>query len=205
MLKPLGFMCYYHPNLPASMVCFRCGRRICSACSKPYGEMTLCPTCYHTTAMNQYPAQPPTPAAAVGPTLYAQGVPQGGMIYGPYPGKPQVFRRFSWLVVLMLSVSSLLVAINAFALLWPSFFMTWMQFFPWIVQLGNFSFIFGVVLSIVIAGAIFLYMLGFKVLAAFMTFPTAILSLFIGGGFIVGLILGVLTGILMVMNGNRWH
>jgi len=155
--------------------------------------------------MNQYPAQPPTPAAAVGPTLYAQGVPQGGMIYGPYPGKPQVFRRFSWLVVLMLSVSSLLVAINAFALLWPSFFMTWMQFFPWIVQLGNFSFIFGVVLSIVIAGAIFLYMLGFKVLAAFMTFPTAILSLFIGGGFIVGLILGVLTGILMVMNGNRWH
>ena len=57
-------------------------------------------------------------------------------------------------------------------------------------------------MSIVISGAIFLYMLGFRVLAAFMVFPAAIISLFIGGGFWVGLILGVLTGIFMVMNGR---
>jgi hypothetical protein len=48
-------------------------------------------------------------------------------------------------------------------------------------------------------------MLGFKVLSAFMVFPTAILSLFIGGGFLVGLILAVLTGIYMVMSQKPWH
>jgi hypothetical protein len=74
-----------------------------------------------------------------------------------------------------------------------------------VVQLGNFSFILGVVLSTVIVGAVILYMLGFKVLSAFMVFPTAILSLFIGGGFLVGLILGVLTGIYMVMSQKPWH
>jgi hypothetical protein len=57
----------------------------------------------------------------------------------------------------------------------------------------------------VIDGAVILYMLGFRVLAAFMVFPAAIVSLFIGGGFIVGLILAVLTGIYMIMIGNRWH
>jgi hypothetical protein len=57
----------------------------------------------------------------------------------------------------------------------------------------------------VIVGAVILYMLGFKVLSAFMVFPTAILSLFIGGGFLVGLILAVLTGIFMIMNGKVWR
>jgi len=90
-------------------------------------------------------------------------------------------------------------------LLWPAFFATWVGYFPWVAQLGNFSFILGVVLGMVIVGAVILYMLGFKVLSAFMVFPTAILSLFIGGGFLVGLILAVLTGIFMIMNGKVWR
>jgi multisubunit Na+/H+ antiporter MnhB subunit len=57
----------------------------------------------------------------------------------------------------------------------------------------------------IIIGAVFLYMLGFKVLSAFMIFPTAIVSLFIGGGFWAGLIIGVVTGIFMIMHEKRWQ
>jgi len=200
----LGYMCYYHPNLPASMVCLRCGRRICSSCAKPYGELSLCPTCYHATVMNQAPSAPPVAPGA--PTVYAQGVPQGGVVYGPYPAaKPHVFRRYSLLAVFLLLVSSALIFANAAALLWPTFFAFWVTLFPWVLQLGNFSFILGVVLGMIILGAVFLYMLGFRVLSAFMVFPAAIVSLFIGGGFVFGLVLGVVTGIYMIMNEKVWH
>ncbi len=116
-----------------------------------------------------------------------------------------MFRRFSWGAVLLLFTASSLILANAAALLWPAFFVFWAGFFPWIVQLGNFSFILGTVLGIVLIGAVLLYMLGFKVLSAFMIFPTAIVSLFIGGGFLIGLILAVVTGIYMIMNEKGWH
>jgi len=57
----------------------------------------------------------------------------------------------------------------------------------------------------VLVGAILLYMLGFRVLSTFVIFPTAIVSLFIGGGFLIGLILAVVTGIYMLMNEKVWH
>jgi hypothetical protein len=139
------------------------------------------------------------------PTLYAQGgLPPGGVVYGPYP-KPHLFRRFQWGVVALLLISAALIFANAGALLWPAFFATWVGFFPWVAQLGSFNFILGVVLGMVVVGAVILYMLGFRVLSAFMIFPTAVVSLFIGGGFLVGLILAVLTGIYMVMNERVWH
>ena len=131
-------------------------------------------------------------------------MPPGGVVYGPYP-KPHVFRRYSLLSVALLLISAGLIFANAAALLSPAFFLTWISFFPWVATLGNFGFILGVVLGLVILGAVFLYMLGFRVLSAFMVFPAAIVSLFIGGGFLVGLILGVLTGIFMVMNEKYWH
>ncbi len=108
-------------------------------------------------------------------------------------------------MVLLLTISSALIWVNAEALLWPAFFAFWVGLFPWVAQLGTFNFILGVVLGLVIEGAVLLYMLGFRVLAAFMIFPTAIVSLFIGGGFLVGLILAVITGIYMIMNGKHWH
>jgi hypothetical protein len=145
--------------------------------------------------------QPPAPIA---PTLYAQGAPPGGVLYGPYP-KPHVYRRYSLLTVLLLLTSAALIFANAGVLLWPAFFFTWVAYFPWVAQLGSFGFILGVVLGMVILGAVILYMLGFRVLSAFMVFPAAIVSLFIGGGFLVGLILGVLTGIFMIMNEKIWH
>jgi len=155
----------------------------------------------------QAPAPPPGPMA---PTVYAQGapqgVPQGGVVYGPYPVKAPVIRPYSLLLVLLLTASAVLIFANAEALLWPPFFAQWAAFFPWVIPLGPplyFGYIFGIILSLVISGAIFLYMLGFRVLAAFMVFPAAVLSLFIGGGFWVGLIVGVLTGIVMIMNGRH--
>ncbi len=38
--------CYYHPDLPSSFVCSRCGRSICSGCNKQYGVLNFCPECY---------------------------------------------------------------------------------------------------------------------------------------------------------------
>lgn len=42
--------CFYHPELPASYVCVRCGRTICFSCTKPCGQLALCPQCYWTLA-----------------------------------------------------------------------------------------------------------------------------------------------------------
>jgi hypothetical protein len=44
------------------------------------------------------------------------------------------------------------------------------------------------------------YSFGLRVEAAFIVFPTAIISLFIGGGFLAGLIIAVLTGIFIMIN-----
>ena len=38
--------CFYHPDLPASYICVRCGRALCYSCTKPYGQLAMCPQCY---------------------------------------------------------------------------------------------------------------------------------------------------------------
>ena len=38
--------CYYHAELPATYICSRCGRSICSACNRQYGILNLCTECY---------------------------------------------------------------------------------------------------------------------------------------------------------------
>ena len=130
------------------------------------------------------------------------GAPPGGVLFGPFPTK---FRPYSWLAVFLLLTSAALIIANAAALLYLPFYFTWVAYFPWVAQLGNFSFILGTILGIIIIGAVILYMLGFKVLSAFVIFPSAIVSLFIGGGFWAGLIIGVVTGIFMIMHERRWH
>ena len=42
--------CFYHPELPATYICIRCGRSICLSCTKPYGQLTICPQCYWSVA-----------------------------------------------------------------------------------------------------------------------------------------------------------
>src|SRR5208283_1162645 len=193
----MSYMCYYHPNLPVKMVCNRCGRRLCASCTKPYGELALCPSCYHTSVTHQ-PAPQITPP--MGPASYAQGgAHPSGVSYSPKTKtKPHPFQRT---ITLLLSISASLIFFNAEALLWwPAIFEPWISLFPWVVQLGSLNFIIGIVLGLVIDIAIFVYMLGFRLLSAVVILPTAILSLFIGGGFLFGLIIAVLTGIFIIKN-----
>ena len=182
------------------MVCNRCGRRLCASCTKPYGELALCPSCYHTSVTHQ-PAPQITPP--MGPTSYTQGTNPGGVSYNlktksktKQKTKSHPFQRT---ITLLLSISATLIFFNAEALLWwPDFFAPWMSLFPWVAQLGSLSFIIGIILGLVIDIAIFVYMLGFRLLSAVVILPTAILSLFIGGGFLFGLIIAVLTGIFII-------
>jgi len=59
---PRAGSCYYHPDLPSSFVCSRCGRSICAGCNKPYGVLSFCPECFWGLAPRiGYPA-PPYPA-----------------------------------------------------------------------------------------------------------------------------------------------
>lgn len=126
------------------------------------------------------------------------------MFYGPYTHPPVLIRSW-WIPATLLLIAAGLIIANGVALLSSAFFTTWINFFPWVAQLGSFAFILGVMMGLVILGAVLLLFFGFRVLAAFMIFPTAIVSLFIGGGFIVGTIIGVLAGIILIMNEKLWH
>ncbi len=199
----LVYTCYYHPNLPAVMVCGRCGRNICSSCSKPYLDLALCPQCFHSTVPR--PMAPAATTAAVAPPVPPAGVAPGGVIYGPFPRPPYSFFRSRWIAVALILISAGLIMANAVALLSPTFWAAWVGFVPWVAFLGDFAFILGIVLGLVLVVAVIMLLFGFRVLAAFVIFPTAIVSLFIGGGFIAGLILGVLAGLLLIVNGAYWH
>jgi len=45
-------MCFYHQQIPATYICNKCGRAICSNCAQGYGSLTFCPQC------NPYPGAP---------------------------------------------------------------------------------------------------------------------------------------------------
>ena len=169
------------------MVCSRCGRRICPSCTKPYGELALCPSCYYMTVMNK-----PAPQAPSATRSRSNG--QGGS-----DAKPQTPHRRT--IIVLLTISAALIWFNAEALLWwPDFYATWVGLFPWIAYLGTLSFILGVILGLVIDMGVIAYSFGFRVESAFIVFPAAIISFFIGGGFLAGLIIAVLTGIFIMMN-----
>ncbi len=104
----------------------------------------------------------------------------------------------------MLFIAAALIAANGVALLSPAFFAIWAGYFPWIIPISTFGFILGVVLAIVILAGLVLLLFGFRALAAFLVIPSAIVSLFIGGGFVLGLIIGVLAGVLIVST-PRFH
>jgi len=38
--------CYYHSDLPASVVCSRCGRSVCVGCTRQYGVLSFCTECF---------------------------------------------------------------------------------------------------------------------------------------------------------------
>jgi hypothetical protein len=116
-------------------------------------------------------------------------------------GKTKVQWAHRRTIILLLTVSALLIWFNAEAFLWwPDFYVAWVGLFPWVAELGPLSFILGVILGLVIDMAVIVYSFGLRVEAAFIVFPAALISLLIGGGFLAGLIIAVLTGIFIVMN-----
>jgi len=196
--------CFYHPNLPAMLICYRCGRKICVSCSHPYNGLTLCPNCYRTVPA---PASAPVPAPAA-PTSMPVGatpVAVSGPIkpagwYGPFPEVPLLVKMW-WLPAAIVVFAAGLIFVNAAALLSPGFLpwsIAWIT--PWITPATfQLDFIIGIILGLVLVGALVIMLLKFRVLAAFLIFPTAILSLFIGGGFILGALLAVVAGILLLL------
>jgi hypothetical protein len=43
--SPVVGMCSFHPNLPAIHVCGKCGKFLCTNCTRRYMNMILCPQC----------------------------------------------------------------------------------------------------------------------------------------------------------------
>jgi len=119
-------------------------------------------------------------------------------LYGPFL-RPPFLVRFWWVPAALFFVAAALIVANGIALLSPVFFAVWVGLFPWVAPISSFGVILGVVLGLVILGGLVMFFFGFRVLSAFMVFPTAILSLFIGGGFLAGLIIGVLAALLVII------
>jgi hypothetical protein len=133
----------------------------------------------------------------------AHGLPSGGVLYGPFL-RPPFLVRYWWIPAALFLTAAALIVFNAAALLSPAFFSAWVGLFPWVAPFGYFGFILGAILGLVIIGGLILFFLGFRVLAAFLVFPAAIASLFIGGGFIAGVIIGVLASLLILVS-QRLH
>jgi hypothetical protein len=117
--------------------------------------------------------------------------------YGPF--FPFNFFRSPWMPVILVGIAASLIIINGVALLSSAFFTVWSMYIPWVVFLGSLGVITGVMLGLVLFGALVMMLVNFRVMAAFMIFPTAIVSLLIGGGFIIGAVLAVLAGILLLL------
>ena len=165
-------MCYYHANLPAVYVCNRCGRPICRDCAKAYGDLILCPQCYVAVP-------PPTPPPVFIP--------------------PPAPTRATWGFLLAL-VAAILIIINAAALLSTGFYNSLSGVFPWITYFGPsppwMLVSIGLILGVIVAIGSVLMILGYGTIGSVVVFPAAVISLILGGGFIAGFILGIISGIL---------
>lgn len=100
---------------------------------------------------------------------------------------------------ILVGIAAALIFFNGIALLSPGFFAVWSDFLPWITVLGSFGVILGIMLGLVLVGGLVMILFDFKVLSAFVILPTAIVSIFIGGGFVIGALLAVLAGILLLL------
>ena len=107
--------------------------------------------------------------------------------------------RFWWVPAALVGVAAALVLLNGVALLSASFYDFWSGIFTWLPALGPLAVILGIMLGLVLIGAMVIMFFGFKILSVFVILPTAIVSLFIGGGFIIGAVLAVLAGILLLI------
>jgi len=97
-------------------------------------------------------------------------------------------------------VSGILVILNAAALLSPSFFGVWSGIFFWLPLIGPlYGFALGVIIGLVLIMGSIIMVLRNGALSDIIVFPFAIFSLIIGGGFIAGMLLGIVGGIIAAL------
>jgi hypothetical protein len=138
-------------------------------------------------------------------------------IYCPYCGRPQIAfppsvrmippqrravaarkGRFGFVLTLL---AGILVLLNAALMLAPSFYATWSSIFWWLPIIGpTYAFVLGAIIGLVLIMGSIMMILGQPAIADIIIFPFAVFSLIIGGGFIAGMILGIVGGILGAMN-----
>jgi hypothetical protein len=97
-------------------------------------------------------------------------------------------------------VSGILVLLNSAALLSPSFYGFWSTLFFWLPILGRtYAFALGLIigLTLIMGSIIMIFKSG--ALADVIIFPFAIFSLIVGGGFIAGMVLGIVGGIMAAL------
>jgi len=97
-------------------------------------------------------------------------------------------------------VSGILVLLNGAAFLAPSFYHDWSSIFWWIPILGpTYVFMLGLIIGLTLILSSTIMVLRSGALAAMLIFPFAVFSLIIGGGFIAGMVLGIVGGIIGVL------
>ena len=133
-------------------------------------------------------------------------------VYCPYCGRPQVVLArpvpamvrpagrvggrsiFGFVFPL---ISGILVILNAGALLSPNFFSLWSGIFFWLPVIGPlYGFGLGIIIGLVLIMGSIIMVLRHGALADIIVFPFAVFSLIIGGGFIAGMLLGIIGGII---------
>jgi len=138
-------------------------------------------------------------------------------VYCPFCGRPQVVlppptprlvsgRRLGGrniIAVVLSLLSGILVLLNSAALLAPSFWAMWSSVFFWLPTIGqSYSFMLGALIGLTLVLGAIIMALSNGALADVIIFPFAIFSLIVGGGFIAGMILGILGGILAIARRN---
>jgi hypothetical protein len=124
-----------------------------------------------------------------------------GVVTGPFPMIRGAFtgKRAVWAFVLAMA-SAVLILLNSAALLSPGFWSFWSGIFWWLGAsslLGQpIATLIGVIAGFTIMSGGIMMLMRRGVIGALITFPFAVLSIIIGGGFLAGAVLGIVAGIL---------
>ena len=94
-------------------------------------------------------------------------------------------------------LGGILIILNSAAILVPSFWSLWSSIFFWLPRLGpSYAFAIGTIIGLVLILSSLIMILGNAALADIIILPFAIFSLIIGGGFIAGMLLVIVGGII---------
>ena len=199
-------MCYYHPTLPATYICSRCGRQIGRECTNYYGDLTICPQCYPTISPMAVQTFPPAP----GPPMLGGPMP-GGPMPPPVPGIPPRPRSvWGFILSLIAGIVTIIAGAAATAILFSNLALVpaWLANY-WIAPLGI-----GILLGLVIILGAFLIWQGYSTLGGILVFVFALANIYLAilivvptiwvyAGIalgIVALVLGLIGGLLGVLS-----